>query len=404
MSANEWSLTARWIFPVDAPPLERSVVVIAGDRIAAVEPHGTRTADYDLGNTAILPGLVNAHTHLDLCGARGKIPPAEDFTDWLRAVIQYRQTRTPEATGADIGSGIAESLRYGTTLLGDIAAEGASWSKLAEAPMRKIVYYELLGLQFERGMAAAKKGLDWWVSHRGGDATRAGLSPHAPYSFNSLLLHDVSRGRWIAIHLRESAAEVELLKKRSGPFVRFLEERGIPNAEWLATATAHEIIQQTKRAKSALYIHCNYLHPSTKIGKRGTIVYCPRTHAAFGHPPHPFREFLARGVRVALGTDSLASNPDLDVLAEARFVHAKHPDVAGDVLLRMATLSGAEALGWADETGNLTPGKSADLVVLPLPKEETQDPHQLVLESTTAISGVLFRGNWTRRPGNFDGQ
>jgi cytosine/adenosine deaminase-related metal-dependent hydrolase len=123
-----------------------------------------------------------------------------------------------------------------------------------------------------------------------------------------------------------------------------------------------------------------------------SIVYCPRTHAAFGHPTHPFREFLARGVRVALGTDSLASNPDLDVLAEARFVHAKHPDVPGDVLLRMATLSGAEALGWADETGNLTPGKSADFIVLPLPNEEKRDPHLLVLGSAQAVSGVVFRG------------
>ena len=87
---NEWSLTARWVFPVDAPPLERGIVTIAGDRILAVEPHGARTADYDLGNAAILPGPVNAHTHLDLSGARGKCPPRLDFTNWLRAVIEFR--------------------------------------------------------------------------------------------------------------------------------------------------------------------------------------------------------------------------------------------------------------------------------------------------------------------------
>src|SRR5205085_8085675 len=109
-----------------------------------------------------------------------------------------------------------------------------------------------------------------------------------------------------------------------------------------------------------LLIHANYLRTETPIDERATIVYCPRTHAAFGHPPHPFREFLARGVRVALGTDSLASNPDLDLLAEARFVHARHPDVPGATLLRMATLNGAEALSFADVTGSLIPGKSAD--------------------------------------------
>src|SRR5205814_8406147 len=120
-----------------------------------------------------------------------------------------------------------------------------------------------------------------------------------------------------------------------------------------------------------------------------TLVYCPRTTAAFGHPPHPFREFLQRGVRVALGTDSLASNPDLDLLAEMRFVHQRHPDFPGDALLRMGTLSGAEALGWADETGSLTPGKSADLVVVPLPDIDG-DPYQLLFESPQPVARTMF--------------
>src|SRR5262249_1272892 len=114
------------------------------------------------------------------------------------------------------------------------------------------------------------------------------------------------------------------------------------------------------------------------------------------HPPHPFRDFLARGVRVALGTDSLASNPDLDMLAEARFVHRRYPDVSGATLLRMATLAGAEALGWADETGSLEPGKSADLVMLPLSGKEEDDPHRLIFDSDVPDRAVLWRGRWTR--------
>ncbi len=143
-----------------------------------------------------------------------------------------------------------------------------------------------------------------------------------------------------------------------------------------------------------LIVHGNFLSPAVaSFPKNATVVYCPRTHAAFGHPPHPFREFLARGVRVAVGTDSLASNPDLDVLAEIRFLHRLYPDVPGDVLLRMATLSGAEALGWADETGSLAPGKSADLVVVPLPARN-DEPHHLLLDSDLAVCKVLFRGGW----------
>src|SRR5438445_12677457 len=123
------SFTARWIFPVDGPPLERGIITIGGDRIVAVEPHGTRTAD--LGNVAILPGFVNAHTHLDLTGARGVCPPTPDFTAWLRRVIAFRRTHTAEQAQADIANGIRECLRFGTTLLGDIAACGASWEPLS---------------------------------------------------------------------------------------------------------------------------------------------------------------------------------------------------------------------------------------------------------------------------------
>src|ERR1019366_5682554 len=125
--------TARWIFPVSSPPLERGTISIAADKIVAVEPHGTRTPDVDLGNVAILPGFVNAHTHLDLTGARGQCPPTPDFTQWLRQVIAFRHGRAPEQVQADIAVGLAECLRFGTTLIGDIAAGGASWDLLAQA-------------------------------------------------------------------------------------------------------------------------------------------------------------------------------------------------------------------------------------------------------------------------------
>ncbi|HJZ59389.1 MAG TPA: amidohydrolase family protein, partial [Gemmataceae bacterium] len=144
----------------------------------------------------------------------------------------------------------------------------------------------------------------------------------------------------------------------------------------------------------ALFVHCNYTPAeAARYFHAGmSIVYCPRTHAAFAHPPHPFREFLARRVRVCLGTDSLASNPDLDILAEARFVRQRYPDFPGDTLLRMVTLSGAEALGWADETGSLETGKSADFVAVPLPDREAADPHELLFADHPAERRTVFRG------------
>src|SRR5829696_5564742 len=137
---NSRSYTARHVFPVAGPPLPNGIVVVNGDRIEAVEPAGSRRADVDFGNAAIVPGLVNPHTHLDLSGARGLIPPTDPdhFTDWLRGVIAYRRARTPEQTQADIREGLAECLRFGTTLIGDIAVEGASWELLAASRLRTV--------------------------------------------------------------------------------------------------------------------------------------------------------------------------------------------------------------------------------------------------------------------------
>jgi cytosine/adenosine deaminase-related metal-dependent hydrolase len=388
------TLTARWVFPVDGPPLPGGTVTIAGERIVAVEPHGQRAADVDLGNVALLPGFVNAHTHLDLSGLRGLTPPSPDFTGWLRQVVQFRRITTSEEVDQQIAAGIAESLRFGTTLVGDIASEGKSWQQLAAAPLCATVYRELLGLTEERA-AAAWEGLYWWMT--GLSATsrcKPGISPHAPYSVRSSLFFGAATlGSPVALHLGETQAELDLLADRRGPFVPFLKELGVWDPEGLADGPDH-ILRLLNGTAPIAIAHGNYLRADAPIPSNAAIVYCPRTHAAFGHPPHPFRDFLARGVRVALGTDSLASNPDLSVLAEARFLHGLYPDFPGATLLRMATLSGAEALGWADVTGSLTPGKSADLVVVPLPDQDFSDPHALILATSLPVQAVMVRGQW----------
>jgi cytosine/adenosine deaminase-related metal-dependent hydrolase len=392
---NAWTLTARWIVPIDGPPLSRGTLTIEGERIVAVEPRGRRTPDFDFGNVAVLPGFVNAHTHLDLSGMRGKCPPTPDFTQWLRAVILCRRGQSPDQVEADIRSGLAESLTFGTTLLGDIAYHGISWPTLCAASVRSVVYYELLGLPQVRA-ALAWDAAKTWLDLRGPtDTCRPGLSPHAPYSTRTQLFAAASiTGVPVAMHLAETTVELDLLGDWYGPLVPFLRDLGVWDPEGLFAST-DEILRLFKGLVPVVVAHGNYLKLDAPIAANTTIVYCPRTHAAFGHSPHPFREFLKRGVRVALGTDSLASNPDLDILAEARFVHRHYPDVPAADVLRMVTLSGAEALGWEAETGSLTPGKSADLVVLPLPDADRADPCTLVLQSANSVSMVLFRGGWT---------
>ncbi len=398
--ADSFTLTARWVFPVSGPPLPNGTVTVRGDRVEAVDARGVRSADEDLGNVAIVPGLVNAHTHLDLSGARGLIPPTDPdhFTDWLRGVIAYRRSRTAEQVQADVRDGLAECLRFGTTLVGDIAADGASWDALAAAPTRAVVFYELIGLSEERARAALAAAERWYADRRESASVRAAVSPHAPYSARVWLIAAAGklvreRKRPLAVHLAESRAEVELLASRRGPFVPFLKDLRAWDPDGLVDRLAG-VMAACDFRQPKLFVHGNHLAPSARIRRNSTIVYCPRTHAAFGHPPHPFRDFLARGVRVCLATDSLASNPDLDVLAEARFVHSRYPDFPGDRLLRMVTADAADALGWGDECGALEPGKSADLVAVPLPDRDAADPHELLFADHPGPRRTLFRGAW----------
>jgi len=395
VSSDEQVLSARWVFPATNVPLPHGTVTIQADRIVSVDPAGVRSPDIDFGNAAIIPGLVNAHTHLDLCGMLGAVPPGPDFVDWLRQVVAHRRNRRPEQTALDIRAGLRDSLRFGTTLIGDIASGGMSWDALSTAPVWAVCFREVLGLPSGRVNAAWTDLGNWINDHPDTPTCRAGASPHAPYSVHRALIEAAARLWPVCIHLAESPEELELLETKTGPFVPFLKELGVWDSAGLAPSVDW-VTWKASRAPAALFAHGNYLSPQTRIHSNSTVVYCPRTHAAFGHPEHPWRELQTRGVRIALGTDSLASNPDLDILAEAKFLHAKMPDIPGQDLLRMATIHGAESLGFGDRTGSLTPGKSADLVVVPMTKKDAFDPHSLLF-SNDAVAGTrrtMWRGKW----------
>jgi cytosine/adenosine deaminase-related metal-dependent hydrolase len=395
---SPWSLRVRWIFPVEGEAIEDGSITVQGDRIVAIEPHGRRNADLDLGNVAVIPGLVNAHSHLDLSGLRGAGLPTDNFTNWLRRVIGHRRNTSAEQVGKDIESGLKESLCHGTTLIGDISGDGASWNYLTSAPLRAVVFAELLGLPRLRAGQAWAKTCDWLRTHGATETCRPGLSPHAPYSVRTSLYRAAANccrehGLALATHLAESEAELELLESRRGPFLDFLSDLGVWEPDGLARHP-NEILQIGANTANTLFIHCNYLATDSPFPKSASVIYCPRTHAAFGHQPYPLRALLQAGVRVALATDSLASNPDLNVFEEIRFLHQHFGDIPGSALLRMGTLSGAEALGWSAETGSLSSGKSADLVVLPLTNDDHPDPYKVLFASLDPVRAVLWRGRW----------
>lgn len=412
--ARSRTLRARYVIPVDGPPLADGRVVVVGERIAAVTDGASGESSHDLGDCAILPGLVNAHTHLEFSDLTTPLGESGgSLTDWIRRVMQRRRTlvegKSLEAivrhTTSVVSAGLSESLRAGVTHLGEIATAGWSPQPYADSLLRSTVFRELIGLGADRIQPLLEAAEGYIAARRLFQPNIfAGISPHAPYTVSPELVARVAqlsaeRLFPVAMHLAETNEELELLSSASGPFVELLMEleawdpgaipRGIRPLDYL---------QLLSRADRALVIHGNYL-TSEEIdllaARRGrmSVVYCPRTHAYFGHGRYPLAQMLDRGVNVALGTDSRASNPNLNLLEEMRLVVHRHREASPETALRMGTLYGAQALGIAHDCGTLTPGKRADLAIVALPPAPAStDPYELLLRPESRVVATYVGG------------
>lgn len=369
---STFSLRARWVLPIDRPAIDGGYVTIAGGRIAEVgagRPSGGPMED--LGDVALLPGLVNAHTHLEFSdfaaplGLRGMSLPA-----WIRLVIAERKRRDRDAAAA-IAAGLVESAAAGATTIGEIRAVQVDVAD-EQAPRPTVcAFHESIGFSTQRVDSAYADV----AARLARAASPAGLSPHAPYTVHPRLLERIvelatSRAAPVAMHLAESPEELQLLADGTGEFRSLLEERGMWDEGAIPRgSTALDYLRRLAAAPRALVIHGNYLTADeiAFVGARSetmSVAFCPRTHAYFGHAPYPLHAMQAADVRVALGTDSRASNPDLNMLSEVRFAAHMYPQVTPATWLRMATLAGAAALGLDSDIGSLTSGKRADVIAV----------------------------------------
>jgi cytosine/adenosine deaminase-related metal-dependent hydrolase len=366
------SLRARWVLPIDAPPIKGGCVVLSGNRIAGVTagPRGDGRVE-DLGDVALLPGLVNAHTHLEFSDlARPLGAPGMSLPAWIRLVIAERKRGGHDAAAA-VAAGLDESIKAGVTMIGEICASPDAASIVADRRPELTAFQESIGFSTARVDSAFAD-----VARRfEAAASPAGLSPHAPYTVHPRLLERIvalaiERGAPMAMHLAESPEELQLLASGDGEFRSLLDERSMWDAGAIPLGwRPMNYLQRLAEAPRALIVHGNYLAADEIdfLGQRRatmSVAYCPRTHAYFGHAAYPLEAMLAGGVRVALGTDSRASNPDLDMLSELRFAAKTHSRVAPAELLKLATLAGAEALDADARAGSLTPGKRADLIAI----------------------------------------
>jgi cytosine/adenosine deaminase-related metal-dependent hydrolase len=412
------TLRARYIFPVEGPPIEHGAVTLQQGRISWVGPAQERRCDLDLGNAALLPGFVNAHTHLELSRLdHEQDPPSrgiEDEVAWLKRVVNQRRDGSEQTLRDAVGRNLNEATAAGTTLLADTTTAGLSWNQIAAAPVRALVLAELIGLKRHRGLQTSNDAWNWLATipreKRIEARARPGLSPHAPYSTAEWLYHKAASSRLpLSTHLAEMPEELRLLEHRDGPLRTFLEELGAWDDDWepISSRPADYVRRGELRDADWIIAHGTYIDPAefwqlrpeaAPGGHRVAVAFCPRTHARFGHAPHPYRALLAKGVVVCLGTDSLASSPTLSMLDELRFLHERDPSLSGELLLTMATLFGAWALRSETLVGSLRAGKSADLAIVALPDREEPDPHQLLLESSEPVVATVFEGQFVHGP------
>jgi cytosine/adenosine deaminase-related metal-dependent hydrolase len=428
------SLLARWVFPVAGPPLRDAAVTISDGRIIAVGGPPRGVPIEDMGPVAIVPGLVNAHTHLEFSDLPGPIGhPGMGLVEWLGKVVRHR-ANAPVLGRWCVEQGLRESVAHGVTTIGEIAQPGGTDTVYRDSPCDGTIFMELIAPRSDRVEAALEAAGKHVIEARRaseGNAQSArsraylgdhgylvpasgfdrgnlarhwlpGLSPHAPYTVHPELLARVvalsaEQEMPLAMHLAESHEEVEFLRDGSGPFRELLESRGV----WDPTTRPHgarplDELRVLARAHRALVIHGNYLDDEEIefLGRqpRMAVVYCPRTHAWFGHARYPLEKLLAVGAVVALGTDSRASSPDLSLLAEMRHVARLFPALGRATVLELGTLGGARALGLDSRIGTLEPGKWANLAAVALPEDRAADPHELLLEAEGAVVATWVRG------------
>ncbi|MFO1063454.1 MAG: amidohydrolase family protein [Pirellulales bacterium] len=385
--------------------------------IVDVSQHCNGPVDLDLCDGLLMPGLINAHTHLEFSDLPIPFPPGVSFPQWIGSVLAHRRTGDAQSQAQRLQiayqQGLAECLTSGTAVVADIvtppwtpnllAVPSATVDALLPKDLRSflrslspasrasaarhlaphhraphvIACYEQLGLTQDR-MEASQTWLDERLSasHLSASSRLIGeaVSPHAPYSMHpELFTSAVRRAKQhrlpLVMHLAESAAEREWLDQNTGPFREMLER--FQDGRPMQPPNLNQLIIQLAVAPRSLIIHGNYLRNNeiatiASVGKTMSVVYCPRTHQHFGHQAYPWEALNESGVRVVLGTDSRSTNPDLSIWKEAATVCKLYENVSPSRAFRAITSDAAEALGIADRFGSITINRLAAFAFLPM--------------------------------------
>jgi cytosine/adenosine deaminase-related metal-dependent hydrolase len=390
------------VLPIDRPPIDGGWIEVASGRIVQVGSGRVPTGAKDLGDVAVMPGLVNAHTHIELSWLEGRVPPAASMHEWITTIVRTRRAGAPGGRDTEVAAAeraIASMTATGTVLAGDISNTLITPPLLAAAGLSGVVFHELLGFNATDPTTLVREA---WG--RVEQARAAGVSSsvvaHAPYSVSPALFAAIAARAGsvpLSVHLAESPEEVEFLRSGRGPIRTMLEALGVwtdtwrvPNCDPVQYVADLGYLQPGTLAVHAVHVTDDGLERLRRA--KAVIVTCPRSNLWVGAGPPRLSHFYAARVPVAVGTDSLASSPTLNVFDELAEMRRLAPEVSASTLLESATRVGADALGWGRDYGTLGAGKRAVFARVAIPAAGAHDVEEYL------VSGVPARDIATLRP------
>jgi 5-methylthioadenosine/S-adenosylhomocysteine deaminase len=406
---------ADWICPASNAPIYNGAIAVEGGRITRIgtakEIVGAHRVQY--AGCAIIPGFVNAHAHLELTMLRGLLENIP-FLQWIQRLthIKYQiLTRDDLKVSAQLGA--IEMLRAGVTTIAEVMDVGTGWEAMREFGLQGIAYQEVFG----PAESAAAESLNGLVAKVNGYRTeesatmKIGVSPHAPYTVSRPLyelVRDYARKESLRMtaHVAESRDETGFVRDGAGPFAAAHAKRGIEVTPRRCMPVAY-MDSLGLLGPDMLLVHC--VEASERdldhLRETGTfVVHCPKSNAKLGNGSARIHDMLEQGVRISLGTDSVASNNVIDMFEEMRAAIFQQRTLTGRIdamtatdAFRMATIEGARCLGMEDQLGSLDPGKRADFVVVDLSPPATQpvfDPVESMVYSASRanVRGVFSGG------------
>lgn len=400
------------VLPISSPPLTRGAVRVEGSQVVAVGPAAELPAQpgeevTDLGASTLLPGLINAHCHLDYTRFRGAIAPKASFTEWIKNINALRRSFTPDDYIESIAEGFQLLAQGGVTTVANIEAFPELLPRLPIPPLRTWWFLELIDVRIRIDKEETLHGAMSFFENHPEWLGGFGLSPHAPYTA-SVDLYRLARtcgenyGMHSTTHIAESVEEHEMFSHARGPLYDFMASLGRDNSDCGQGSALSHLVEHGVIGGNCIIAHLNYLQDydyELLVRTGASVVHCPKCHTYFGHAPFPLKALREHGVNICLGTDSLASNNLLDMRSEMREVQHVH-DLSDRDVLEMATLHGARALGQAGKLGQISPGNVADLVAFSHSSEEAEssassvdlDPYRRVVQSRGEPSLLLVNG------------